>query len=187
MKTIKQIADELNVSKQAVYKRYKGKLHTEVYPYVHTENGTVYIDETGESIIKSDFLNAEVYTERIQEPHTEVHTEHIRGYSKTDTEYTPEYTLQKQMFDTLNKTIDMLQQQLDEKGEIIKTLTEALRTEQALHSGSMKQLLTQQTQEQVFERDQEPDQDQRQEHEPEPEQKKEAEASKGVFWRLFKR
>ena len=28
-KTIKQIADEIGVSKQAVYKRYKGKLHTE--------------------------------------------------------------------------------------------------------------------------------------------------------------
>lgn len=87
----------------------------------------------------------------------------------------------------LKNTIDILQKQLDEKGEIIQSLTEALRTEQALHSGSIKQLLTQQTQEQVFERDQEPDQDQRQEHEPEPEQKKEAEASKGVFWRLFKR
>ena len=29
MKTIRQIADETGVSKQTVYKRYKGKLHTE--------------------------------------------------------------------------------------------------------------------------------------------------------------
>ena len=29
MKTIRQIADEIGVSKQAVYKRYKGKLYTE--------------------------------------------------------------------------------------------------------------------------------------------------------------
>lgn len=28
MKTIRQIADEIGVSKQAVYKRYKGKLYT---------------------------------------------------------------------------------------------------------------------------------------------------------------
>ena len=28
MKTIRQIADEIGVSKQTVYKRYKGKLHT---------------------------------------------------------------------------------------------------------------------------------------------------------------
>lgn len=29
MKTIRQIPDEIGVSKQAGYKRYKGKLHTE--------------------------------------------------------------------------------------------------------------------------------------------------------------
>ena len=33
MKTIRQIADEIGVSKQAVYKRYKGKLHTVCAPY----------------------------------------------------------------------------------------------------------------------------------------------------------
>lgn len=38
MKTIRQIADEIGVSKQAVYKRYKGKLHTVCDPYAHTEH-----------------------------------------------------------------------------------------------------------------------------------------------------
>lgn len=33
MKTIRQIADEIGVSKQTVYKRYKGKLHTVCAPY----------------------------------------------------------------------------------------------------------------------------------------------------------
>ena len=43
MKTIRQIADELGVSKQAVYKRFKGKLYTVCAPYAHTErsNGAV--------------------------------------------------------------------------------------------------------------------------------------------------
>ena len=42
-KTIKQIADEIGVSKQTVYKRYKGKLYTVCAPYAHTErsNGAV--------------------------------------------------------------------------------------------------------------------------------------------------
>lgn len=39
MKTIRQIADEIGVSKQTVYKRYKGKLHTVCAPYAHTEQG----------------------------------------------------------------------------------------------------------------------------------------------------
>ena len=54
-KTIKQIADEIGVSKQAVYKRFKGKLNTACAPYAHTVDGILYLDEAGEQIIKDDF------------------------------------------------------------------------------------------------------------------------------------
>ena len=50
MKTIRQIADELGVSKQAVYKRFKGKLHTVCAPYAHTEQGVLYLEEQGETL-----------------------------------------------------------------------------------------------------------------------------------------
>ena len=56
MKTIRQIADEIGVSKQAVYKRYKGKLHTVCAPYAHTEQGGLYLSEQAETLIKQDFL-----------------------------------------------------------------------------------------------------------------------------------
>ena len=56
-KTIKQIADEIGVTKQAVYKRFKGKLNTACAPYAHTEDGILYLDEMGEQIIKNDFAN----------------------------------------------------------------------------------------------------------------------------------
>ncbi len=56
-KTIKQIADEIGVTKQAVYKRFKGKLNTVCAPYAHTEDGILYLDEPGEQIIKNDFAN----------------------------------------------------------------------------------------------------------------------------------
>ena len=55
MKTLRQIADEIGVSKQAVYKRYKGKLHTVCAPYAHTEQGILYLSEQGERLIKQDF------------------------------------------------------------------------------------------------------------------------------------
>ena len=45
MKTIRQIADEIGVSKQAVYKRYKGKLHTVCAPYAHTERSIGAVPE----------------------------------------------------------------------------------------------------------------------------------------------
>ena len=46
-KTLKEIADEIGVSKQAVYKRFKGKLSTVCAPYAYIEYGVVYIDEQG--------------------------------------------------------------------------------------------------------------------------------------------
>lgn len=57
-KTIKQIADEIGVTKQAVYKRFKGKLNAVCTPYAHTENGILFLEEQGEQIIKKDFENA---------------------------------------------------------------------------------------------------------------------------------
>ena len=66
MKTIRQIADELGVSKQAVYKRFKGKLHTVCAPYAHTEQGVLYLDEQGETLIKQDFYRMTAPLERIR-------------------------------------------------------------------------------------------------------------------------
>lgn len=64
-KTIKEIAAEIGVSKQAVYKRYKGKLSAACAPYAYTEYGVVYLDEQGESIIKQDFAKSHAaHTER---------------------------------------------------------------------------------------------------------------------------
>ena len=70
MKTIRQIADEIGVSKQAVYKRYKGKLHTACAPYAHTEQGVLYLSEQAENLIKQDFLK----DNRSNEAHTDMHT-----------------------------------------------------------------------------------------------------------------
>lgn len=54
-KTIKQIAAEIGVSKQAVYKRAAGKLKDELAPYTLTKNNRIYITEEGINIIKTDF------------------------------------------------------------------------------------------------------------------------------------
>lgn len=54
-KTLKKIADEIGVSKQAVYKRLKGKLKNVCAPYVYTEYNRTCLTEEGEAIIKKDF------------------------------------------------------------------------------------------------------------------------------------
>jgi len=54
MKTIKQIADKFGVSKQAIQKRLSREpLKSRIEPYIEMIDGTKYIDDNGEKIIKS--------------------------------------------------------------------------------------------------------------------------------------
>lgn len=138
MKTIRQIADEIGVSKQAVYKRYKGKLHTVCAPYAHTEQGVLYLSEQAETIIKQDFLK----DDRSNGAHTDTHTERSIGA-------VPEQSQEDSVVAVLQATIDTLQGQLEVKDRQIEKLTEALvaaqktaAAAQALHAGTIQQQLT---------------------------------------------
>ena len=115
MKTIRQIADEIGVSKQAVYKRYKGKLHTVCAPYAHTEQGVLYLSEQAETLIKQDFLKAD----RSNGAHTE---RPIGAVS--------EQLKEADVVSVLQATIDTLQEQLEVKDQQIEKLTEALLASQ---------------------------------------------------------
>ncbi len=137
MKTIRQIADELGVSKQAVYKRFKGKLHTVCAPYAHTEQGVLYLEEQGETLIKQDFLQ----DDRSIGAHTDTHTERSNGAAL-------EQGQQADLIAVLQATIDTLQGQLEVKDRQIEQLTSALvsaqqtaAAAQALHAGTMHQQL----------------------------------------------
>ena len=130
MKTIRQIADEIGVSKQAVYKRYKGKLHT--------EQGVLYLSEQAETLIKQDFLkdNCSIGA------HTDTHTERSIGA-------VPDQSREANVVAVLQATIDTLQGQLEVKDRQIEKLTEALvaaqqtaAAAQALHAGTIQQLIT---------------------------------------------
>lgn len=137
MKTIRQIADEIGVSKQAVYKRYKGKLHTVCAPYAHTEQGVLYLSEQAETLIKQDFLK----DDRSNGAHTDTHTERSIGAVQ-------EQSQEAGIVAVLQATIDALQGQLEVKDRQIEKLTEALvaaqqtaAAAQALHAGTIQQQL----------------------------------------------
>ena len=137
MKTIRQIADEIGVSKQAVYKRYKGKLHTVCAPYAHTEQGVLYLSEQAETLIKQDFLK----DNRSNGAHTDTRTERSIGAVL-------EQSQEAGVVAVLQATIDTLQGQLEVKDRQIEKLTEALvaaqqtaAAAQALHAGTIKQQL----------------------------------------------
>ena len=141
MKTIRQIADEIGVSKQAVYKRYKGKLHTVCAPYAHTEQGVLYLSEQAETLIKQDFLK--------DDRSNGAHTERSIGA-------VPEQSQEAGVVAVLLATIDMLQGQLAVKDRQIEDLNARLAevssallaaqqtaaTAQALHAGTIKQQLS---------------------------------------------
>ena len=144
MKTIRQIADEIGVSKQAVYKRYKGKLHTVCAPYAHTEQGVLYPSEQAETLIKQDFLK----DDRSNGAHTDTHTERSIGA-------VPEQSQEAGVVAVLQVTIGTLQGQLEVKdrqieelnarlAEISSALLAAQQTAaaaQALHAGTIQQQL----------------------------------------------
>ena len=141
MKTIRQIADEIGVSKQAVYKRYKGKLYTACAPYAHTVQGVLYLSEQAETLIKQDFLK--------DDRSNGAHTERSIGA-------VPEQSQEAGVVAVLQATIDMLQGQLAVKDRQIEELNARLAevssallaaqqtaaTAQALHAGTIKQQLS---------------------------------------------
>ena len=141
MKTIRQIADEIGVSKQAVYKRYKGKLYTVCAPYAHTEQGVLYLSEQAETLIKQDFLK--------DDRSNGAHTERSIGA-------VPEQSQEAGVVAVLQATIDMLQGQLAVKDRQIEELNARLaevssalvaaqqtaQAAQALHAGTIQQQIT---------------------------------------------
>lgn len=133
MKTIRQIADEIGVSKQAVYKRYKGKLHTVCAPYAHTEQGVLYIDEQGETLIKQDFLHTERSNGAVLE-----HPENVGVIAVLQTTID---TLQGQLA-VKDKQIEDLNARLAEVSSALVAAQQTAQAAQALHAGTIQQQLT---------------------------------------------
>lgn len=133
MKTIRQIADEIGVSKQTVYKRYKGKLYTVCAPYAHTEQGVLYIEEQGETLIKQDFLQKERSNGAALE-----HPENVGVIAVLQTTID---TLQGQLA-IKDKQIEDLNARLAESNAALVAAQQTAQAAQALHAGTIQQQLT---------------------------------------------
>ena len=134
-KTIKQIADEIGVSKQAVQKRIaREPLHSSVYASIDKVGGVLYIAYTGEMLIKQAFSNNDC----------------IQG---ADNVYTPTYTPETPLYDILkaeleekNKQIEELQRELSKEREFsreqAKEMSVLADQAQKLQLAQMKPQLT---------------------------------------------
>jgi len=134
MKTIKQIANEIGVSKQAIHqKRKKEPLSTDLQPFTEIIDGVVYVSVDGEKLIKSAFdknkstnKSTIVYDNKVNQKNDE--TKHIIEI------------LEKQI-DTKDKLIIQQQQNINELTSALENTTESLKAAQALHAGTMQKQL----------------------------------------------
>lgn len=162
-KTIKQIADELRVSKQAVWQRVKrsAELSAMLADHSETVNGTVYVDDVLEQRIKEQYPERPTVDETpinigetVDETGVNVDKTTVNKAQNVD-ETNSEIDVNT-LIVTLQNTVDTLQQQLtvkdkqiDELTVMLKasqeqqaTLVSALTAAQALHAGTIQERLT---------------------------------------------
>jgi len=168
-KTIKQVADELGVSKQAVWQRVKRTkdLADMLAEHSRTVNSRIYIDEELEQRIKTLYSSFRVdetsvnMGREVDETFARVDETSVnKGGGVYETAHVVDETsvnmADSKLLDTLQQTVSMLQQQLlakdkqiDELTAMLKasqdqqaTLASALTAAQALHAGTIQDRLT---------------------------------------------
>lgn len=124
MKTTKQIADELGVSKQKVYRYIKAHNIKEA----RQENGVMYYDDADEYLIKQGF---EAIGNTQQKAHRNTSNEALETLVEV---------LRSELA-TKNNQIAALQQQNEQLTNALQATTESLKASQALHAGTMQQQL----------------------------------------------
>lgn len=144
MKTIRQIADEIGVSKQAVFKKIKREpLSTSLQGLTATVDGRLMVEVDGEKLIKQAF--SEIAPSTTDNQLTGAVDGLVDAPSTKNAEKTAEVD---GVISVLQATIDTLQGQLEVKDRQIEKLTEALvaaqqtaAAAQALHAGTIQQQL----------------------------------------------
>lgn len=127
-KTIKQIADELGVSKQAVVKRIDNLgLRSKL-----VKNGNLYlVDDTAEKLIKSGTLKQIQST-----PSSSMLVETLQA----------QVDILKQQLDIKDEQIKGQLKQIEQLTAALESTTAALTAAQALHAADKKQLLIEDSQ-----------------------------------------
>ena len=133
MKTIRQIADEIGVSKQAVFKKIKHEpLSTSLQGLTATVDGRLMVEVDGEKLIKQAF------SEIIPSTKNEEKTAEVDGV----------VSVLQATIDTLQGQLEVKDRQLEQQVQTITRLTDALAAAQqtaaaaqALHAGTIQQQL----------------------------------------------
>jgi len=127
-KTIKQIADELYVSKQAVYKKIKSApLSTDLQKFMKTVDRVIYISDDGEKLIKSTFSKTD------RQP--VVDNQESTGLQSC-------LRLLEKQNEQLSRELEIKNKQIDDLSSALVLAQETAKAAQALHAGTIQQQLT---------------------------------------------
>lgn len=110
-KTIKQIADEIGLDKQKVYRFIKKNHINEV----HQKNGVMYYDEAVESLIKSHFSKITISSEAHQTTSNDAVIDVLMKQSEI---LKNELEIKNKQIDELNKRLEENQRLLDQQQQL---------------------------------------------------------------------
>jgi len=127
MKTIKQIADELGVSKTAVRNKMTSEVQTK---FAQTICGVIYILPEGEALIKQAF-------ERSQ-PQTKFAEVSANQFAEVCSNFAVVLETLREQLVVKDKQLAEKDRQLAEMAIAFKTATENLQAAQVLHAGTMQ-------------------------------------------------
>lgn len=125
-KSVKEIADELGIDKQKVYRFIKKNHINEVHHEAHQKNGVLMYDEAAQTLIFSAFGC-------IKEPHQN----HIN-----DTVNEAVISMLQKELEIKNGQIEAQQQTITELTAALRSTTESLQAAQALHAGTIRQQIS---------------------------------------------
>ena len=151
MKTIRQIADEIGVSKQAVFKKIKREpLSTSLQGLTATVDGRLMVEVDGEKLIKQAF--SEIAPSTTTNQLTGAVDGLVDAPSTKNEEKMAEadgvISVLKATIDTLQGQLEVKDRQIEQQAQTITRLTAALAAAQqtaaaaqALHAGTIQQQL----------------------------------------------
>ena len=151
MKTIRQIADEIGVSKQAVFKKIKREpLSTSLQGLTATVDGRLMVEVDGEKLIKQAF--SEIAPSTTDNQLKGAVDGLVDAPSTKNAEKTAEVdgviSVLQATIDTLQGQLEVKDRQIEQQAQTITRLTDALAAAQqtaaaaqALHAGTIQQQL----------------------------------------------
>ena len=149
MKTIRQIADEIGVSKQAVHQKIKKEpLSTNLRSLMSTVDGVVYISIDGEKLIKQAFIKNNPstidssLTSTVDDSLIPVDNEIISVLKENLNIFKSQLEEKDRQISSKDKHIDELNARLADTTAALVIAQQTATAAQALHAGTIQQKLT---------------------------------------------